>query len=345
MMKIARHKIIAALESNDLESVAAMAKEHRNVLSLLARLAYDKETLTGWRAIKAVGRAARVLLPIDYPFLHETVRKLLWSLSDESGGIGWSSPEMLGEIVCTDPHKFSDIIPLIAEVYDIEETHFRPGVLYALTNLGVAGALDAFTGEIRWLFKYNRIFSQDPDRYYRDYYLDTGGWKHSVPLLEGGRFHIAPEDSRFFYRLDMDPDPEGYVILDDPIEKSRYVSFIGTSDGRRYFTAREAGRNYLVATDGGGAVLWETPRFEVQDRVSGRPLLTGRAVWVPTERYLYRVDLALQGLITRMVPLPDPAVGKEPEAMRFGNILAIKDYLVSVSGEGVIVFHGPSREP
>lgn len=141
-MKAIRNKILAALELNDLESVAVMAKEDRNVLSLLARLAYDKETLTGWRAIKAVGRAARVLLPIDYPFLHETVRKLLWSLSDESGGIGWSSPEMLGEIVCTDPHKFSDIIPLIAEVYDIEETHFRPGVLYALIRIGeIAPAL------------------------------------------------------------------------------------------------------------------------------------------------------------------------------------------------------------
>jgi hypothetical protein len=64
-----------------------------------------------------------------------TIRKLLWSLSDESGGIGWAAPEILGEIVSADPEKFRDIIPLIAEVYAIEEKVFRPGVLYALTRI------------------------------------------------------------------------------------------------------------------------------------------------------------------------------------------------------------------
>ncbi len=104
------------------------------------RLSYDKETLVGWRAIKAIGFAAREMLEDDYPFLRETVRKLLWSLSDESGEIGWPSPEMLGEIVSAGPEKFRDIIPLIAEVYALEETVFRSGVLYALVTIAEAGA-------------------------------------------------------------------------------------------------------------------------------------------------------------------------------------------------------------
>jgi hypothetical protein len=63
------------------------------------------------------------------------VRRLLWSLSDESGGIGWAAPELLGEIVQSDPEGFADIIPLIAEVYGIEEQTFRPGVVYALARI------------------------------------------------------------------------------------------------------------------------------------------------------------------------------------------------------------------
>ena len=35
----------------------------------------------------------------------------------------------------SDPDGFADIIPLIAEVYDIEEQTFRPGVVYALTRI------------------------------------------------------------------------------------------------------------------------------------------------------------------------------------------------------------------
>jgi hypothetical protein len=57
-----------------------------------------------------------------------------WSLSDESGGIGWSAPELIGEIVCADPRRFADIVPLIADVYAIEEDVFRPGVLYAFSR-------------------------------------------------------------------------------------------------------------------------------------------------------------------------------------------------------------------
>jgi len=66
------------------------------------------------------------------------VRKLLWSLSDESGGIGWSAPELLGEIVSVDPKRFSDIVPLIAQVYEVEEEVFRPGVVYALARIAEA---------------------------------------------------------------------------------------------------------------------------------------------------------------------------------------------------------------
>ena len=132
---ILKQSIQHALESNDLDAIVALAKQNKRVLTLLVRSAYDKETLAGWRAIKAAGLAARELIKTDYEFLREAVRKLLWSLSDESGGIGWSAPEILGEIVAVDPQRVSDIIPLIAGVYDIEEDVFRPGVVYALGRI------------------------------------------------------------------------------------------------------------------------------------------------------------------------------------------------------------------
>lgn len=130
-----KDSILQALEANDLEAVASITEKNRRAISLLIRLAYDKETLIGWRSIKAVGFAAKLLVHTDYDFLRETVRKLLWSLSDESGGIGWAAPEIIGEIVSVDPEKFADIIPLIAELYDIEEKIFRPGVVYALGRI------------------------------------------------------------------------------------------------------------------------------------------------------------------------------------------------------------------
>ena len=130
-----KRTIQQALEQNDLDAVVSLVQQHRRALSQLVRIAYDKETLAGWRAIKAIGRVARALVNTDDEFLRVTIRKLLWSLSDESGGIGWAAPEILGEIVSADPGKFCDIIPLIAEVYEIEEQVFRPGVIYALKRI------------------------------------------------------------------------------------------------------------------------------------------------------------------------------------------------------------------
>jgi hypothetical protein len=124
-----------ALDQNDLSSVAKLSLKEKRVFSRLIRLSYAKDTLVGWRAILTVGMAARNLAGTDPAFLRETCRKLLWSLTDESGGIGWSAPELLGEIVSADPKQFADIVPLIASVYEVEEDVFRAGVLYALARI------------------------------------------------------------------------------------------------------------------------------------------------------------------------------------------------------------------
>lgn len=130
-----KQTIHQALEQNDLDAIVSFVQKHRRALTPLVRIAYDKESLAGWRAIKAIGRVAKALVSTDHEFLRVTIRKQLWSLSDESGGIGWAAPEIIGEIVSADPEKFSDIIPIIAEVYEIEEVVFRPGVVYALFRI------------------------------------------------------------------------------------------------------------------------------------------------------------------------------------------------------------------
>jgi hypothetical protein len=93
----------------------ALAQQGQKAVSPLVRFAYARDTLIGQRAIRAMGLVAKELVTSEPEILRDRVRKLLWSLNDESGGIGWSAPELLGEIVSADPDRFADIIPLIAE--------------------------------------------------------------------------------------------------------------------------------------------------------------------------------------------------------------------------------------
>ncbi len=179
-----KQAVTSALEADDFEKVLTLALQSRKVLSVLIRLAYEKETLVGWRAIKAIGKIASVFVSSNYDFLRETIRKLLWSLSDESGGIGWSAPEILGEIVSADPEKMSDIIPLITEVYYIEEKVFRPGVLYALKRIAETSPRPVVTFQQVIL---DGLVEQDPLA--RLYALDLAGLLHS---------HILPENRERF---------------------------------------------------------------------------------------------------------------------------------------------------
>jgi hypothetical protein len=137
-MRSLKQSLIVALGENDLEAAVAIVKHQRQALSVLIRIAYDKDTLAGWRAIKAIGLAAREMAKTDAEFLRETCRKLLWSLTDESGAIGWSAPEILGEIVSAEPRRYPDIIPIIAGAYEVEEEVFRAGVVYALCRVAEA---------------------------------------------------------------------------------------------------------------------------------------------------------------------------------------------------------------
>jgi len=52
-----------------------------------------------WAAVTAMGRVVARLAEQDMDAARVILRRLMWSLNDESGGIGWGSPEAMGEIL------------------------------------------------------------------------------------------------------------------------------------------------------------------------------------------------------------------------------------------------------
>jgi hypothetical protein len=121
------------IEKGLLNAVGKLALKDKNVIKWLISFSYDKEDSLTWRAIEAMGYVARDLRASHLMILRETVRRLLWSMSDESGGIGWSAPEMLGEIIRSDPDEFMDIIPILWS--NREEASFKVGALWALARV------------------------------------------------------------------------------------------------------------------------------------------------------------------------------------------------------------------
>jgi hypothetical protein len=163
-----RKKIEAALEKYDFDELFALAETEHGIFRILISLAYDKEVLLSWRAIEAVGKISGEIARTDPEPVRNLIGRLLWTIREESGGIGWSAPEMLGEIVRNSPDRFPDIAPIITSFHD--EEMLRKGVLRAVARVA----------EVRPdLFKLNMDFIgdflNDEDALVRAYALQVAG--------------------------------------------------------------------------------------------------------------------------------------------------------------------------
>lgn len=71
----------------------------RQVVNPLFSFFYNSDELVKWRAVAAMGAVVSNLADHDMESARVIMRRLIWNLNDESGGIGWGSPEAMGEIM------------------------------------------------------------------------------------------------------------------------------------------------------------------------------------------------------------------------------------------------------
>lgn len=136
------------LAGAEFQRVVSAALEHNRVISILIALTYDADPLVSWRAIDAVGRCAAHLSAVRPEGMRNSLRRLFWMMNDESGSVAWHAPEIIGEIIRSNPKAFADFIPMTVSLLDMEpedRSPFLPGILYALGRIGevAANSVDA----------------------------------------------------------------------------------------------------------------------------------------------------------------------------------------------------------
>lgn len=96
-----KHRITQSLKNDDLAgTISELLKlPVRQVINpLFAGLSSADETIR-WPAITAMGAVVARLAEDDMEAARVLMRRLMWSLNDESGGIGWGAPEAMAEIM------------------------------------------------------------------------------------------------------------------------------------------------------------------------------------------------------------------------------------------------------
>jgi HEAT repeat protein len=98
---LSRESLLSCLEREPLEAALAAVAQWppRRVVSKLIGCLYHLDERIRWHAVSALGAAVADLAQEDREAARTVVRRLMWNLNDESGGVGWGAPEALGEIM------------------------------------------------------------------------------------------------------------------------------------------------------------------------------------------------------------------------------------------------------
>jgi HEAT repeat protein len=99
--RILKKKLFDLLNQGELEKALVEIGRlplRQTVNPLLSFIQSGNEKIK-WGAVKAMGQVVSGLADRDLEAGRVIVRRLMWTLNDESGGIGWGSPEAMGEIL------------------------------------------------------------------------------------------------------------------------------------------------------------------------------------------------------------------------------------------------------
>lgn len=112
----------------------------RLVLAALFSMYFEANQLIRWRAISATGSVVSKMADENMESARIVMRRLMWTLNDESGGIGWGSPEAMGEIMACHP-RLADEYNRILISYLMEDGNYlelemlQRGALWAVARL------------------------------------------------------------------------------------------------------------------------------------------------------------------------------------------------------------------
>ncbi len=116
-----KKRIQKLLLEKDLESglVEIGRMPARKAINPLFSFLCSLDELLKWRAVTAMGEIVDRLADTNMESARVIMRRYMWQLNDESGGIGWGCPEAMGEIMARNEN-------LAAEFWCILISYVRP---------------------------------------------------------------------------------------------------------------------------------------------------------------------------------------------------------------------------
>jgi len=137
-----KRRISRLLESSDIEAVIEelLQLPPPRVISPLIGALCSNDEIVRWHAVTALGPIVSALADRDMEAGRVVMRRFMWSLNDESGGIGWGSPEAMGEIMACHEglaHEYGHILVAFMreDGFFLELEMLQRGLMWGLGRL------------------------------------------------------------------------------------------------------------------------------------------------------------------------------------------------------------------
>jgi hypothetical protein len=113
--RILKQRVLELLRSEELDLAleALCSIPPRRVINSLFSFLYSTDEQIRWRTVTAMGAVVARLADEEMEQARIIMRRLMWNLNDESGGIGWGSPEAMGEILACHEFLAKEYAPIL----------------------------------------------------------------------------------------------------------------------------------------------------------------------------------------------------------------------------------------
>lgn len=109
---------------------------------------YHKNELVKFRSIIAMGELGARLAVHNKEKARIVLRRIMWNLNDESGGIGWGSPEAMGEILARSPALALEFKSILFSYLDPDGNFLEHEVLQRGVLWGIGTYLEAAPSDL-----------------------------------------------------------------------------------------------------------------------------------------------------------------------------------------------------
>ena len=210
-LKLKIYKLIEAEDfSASLETICQFPE--RQSVNALFSFFYNKAEIIKWRAIAAMGRVVSKLADENMESARVIMRRLMWNLNDESGGIGWGSPEAMGEIMAQHKGLANEFFNILRSYIREDENYLEHEMLQRGVVWGIGRLAQAYPETLPQTESHLYPFLKSADAYHRGFSAWALGNLKSLPAATA--LKALSEDNAqilFFNDLQLKPVTVGLL--------------------------------------------------------------------------------------------------------------------------------------